>query len=299
MADTGVFQHFVITRYFVRFSERTDDRESQLRAEPDWLDNRLELFKTFCLPSVVAQSDQNFRWYLYFDEGTPAAYLAKVQELVSPYANMELKICRLFTREMLEDDIRAGLRPETKWVLTTRLDNDDAWHRDFVKTLHRQTTFDRREFLNFPVGLIYYNRNIYLYRHLSNAFISLIEPTEGMLTVWCGAHAFLGKIAPIRQLRPFPAFLQVVHGQTRSNKPRGVRIHRVVALEGFEAIPELFDSPRDSDLGILWDGLISAPQWALRDRLVAFARGAARRVVAAGFGGTRVARLLRALTVDH
>ena len=198
---------------------------------------------------------------------------------------------------MLEGSVKAALNDNTKWVLTTRLDNDDGWHRDFVKILHSNVTVGRREFLNYPVGLIYYMDNIYLYRHQSNAFISFMEPSDSFSTVWCGPHPYLSRIAPIRQLSSFPAFLQVVHGQTRSNKPRGVRVHRMLALNGFEAITQLFEGSADeTDFSIVLDNMTSAMKWAARDRAGMIARGAARKIVHSGAGGVRVAKILRALT---
>jgi hypothetical protein len=300
MPDPRFFEHFIITPYFVRFTEKTNDRDAKLRAEPDWLENRLELFKTFCLPSVVAQSDQNFRWHIYFDEDAPAEYLARVKALTDPYPIIEIKKCHLFNRELLETNVRASLKSETKWVLTTRLDNDDGWHRDFAKSLHAQVNFERREFLNFPVGLLYYTNKLYLYRHASNAFISFLEPSDSFLTVWCGPHPYLSKVAPVRQLLPFPAFVQVIHGQTRSNKPRGVRIHRMLAVEGFEAIQAFTADPiSETDLEIVLGNLTSVAWWAARDRAVSFARVVARKIVGTGIGGARVANLLRRLTVDY
>jgi hypothetical protein len=266
----------------------------------EWLSNRLEKFRTYCLPSVVAQSNQNFRWHLYFCDRAPAECISQVRSLIEPYPNIEIKICDLFTKEVIQENVRNALAPETKWVLTTRLDNDDGWHRDFVKRLQGQLEFKRSEFLNFPRGIILYDNKIFLYKHTSNAFISFLEPRDDFLTVWCGTHLNLGKIAPIRQLVESPTFLQVVHDQTRSNKPRGVRVRRLPAIEGFEAIPELFEmSSPESDLGILWENLTAASVWAARDQAIALARGAARTVVSTGLGGTRVADLLRPLTADY
>jgi hypothetical protein len=299
MSSQERYEHFVITRYFVRFFERAEGDNTPLKVDPAWLDSRVQLFKTYCLPSVMAQSDADFRWHIYFDQDFPEAYLAPIRALIRPYPNIEIKMCATFTAETVRKAIADELKPETRWVLTTRLDNDDGWNRDFVKNLHAQLTFDRREFLNFPIGLIYYAGNVYLYRHASNAFISFLEPREDFVTVWCGAHAFLSRVAPVRQLEPFPAFVQVIHERTKSNKPRGVRVHRVLALTGFEAIPALSEAASsDTDAGILWHNLTSASTWAARDRAVELVRSAARRVVRTGIGGAVVAKALRPLTVD-
>jgi hypothetical protein len=299
MSEVDSFEHFVITRYFVRLNEKTNDHDAKLRASSEWLENRLELFKKFCLPSVTAQSIKNFRWLIYLDEDVPVDYMAKMKDLTSMHKNIEIITCRLFNKELIVSSVKSYLDTNTKWVLTTRLDNDDGWHRDFVKILHSQLQFEHREFLNFPVGVIYYADCTYLYRHPSNAFISFLERSDNFLTVWCGPHPYLHRIAPIRQLPTFPAFLQAIHRQTLSNKPRGVRVHRILALNGFEAMTQLFEKPtNEMDLSIVLDNMTSVAKWAARDRAVALARSMARKIVTSGAGGARFAKLVRPLTGD-
>jgi hypothetical protein len=165
------------------------------------------------------------------------------------------------------------LDPTAEWLLTTRLDNDDGWRSDFVETLQNSLSFERREFLNYPVGLIYYSGMIFKFRHKSNAFISLIEPVEGFLTVWCGQHLELDRVAPIRQLPAIPTFLQVVHERTRSNKPRGVRVRRSSSMAGFEAIQ--LPAPiggKERDLDLILFNLTVGAFWALRDVIAACVR---------------------------
>jgi hypothetical protein len=242
-----------------------------------WLDDRFEIFRSVCLPSVVAQTEQDFVWLLYFDVHTPDDYLQRVGELIAGHANIRIVLCDSFDDASRSDAVRAELEPDTRWLLTTRLDNDDGWRRDFVETLHDALEFERREFLNYPVGLIFYADMTFLYRHPSNAFISLIEPVDGFMTVWCGQHLELDRIAPIRQLPAFPAFLQMVHAGTRSNKPRGMRVHRILALAGFEAmnLPGLRRPERDLDIVLF--NVTTVAVWTLRDRLVGLARRLSRR----------------------
>ncbi len=37
-----------------------------------WLEDRVELFERYCLPSVAAQTDRRFSWIIYFDPQSPA-----------------------------------------------------------------------------------------------------------------------------------------------------------------------------------------------------------------------------------
>jgi hypothetical protein len=269
------FQHIVITRYFVRFSESPADVQAVIKGNQSWLESRFEIFKAFCLPSVVGQSVTNFTWLLYFDVHTPQAYLDRVQGLIQDYPNIKIVLCEHFNDESRARAVHAELKTDTRWLLTTRLDNDDGWHRDFVKALQSELRFEKREFLNFPVGILYYSDKTLLYRHSSNAFISLLEPAEGFLTVWCGQHTELDRVAPIRQLPAFPAFMQVVHPGTRSNKPRGMRVHRLLALAGFEAMRGVWASPgedRESDRAIALYNVTLFPLRSLRDSALTLVR---------------------------
>jgi hypothetical protein len=271
------FQHIVITRYFVRFTVDTDVK-AVIASNADWLEKRFELFRTHCLPSVVGQSVKDFVWLIYFDVNIPAAYMDRVRALVAGYDFIRIVLCTDFNDATREEAVRAELKPGVGWLLTTRLDNDDGWRRDFVERLHNQVRLERREFLNFPVGILYYGGKTFLYRHPSNAFISLMEPVDGFLTVWCEQHERLGRIAPIRQLSPAPVFMQVVHDSTYSNKPRGVRVHRLLALPGFEAMNlPCWDTPEIEDWDLTFYNLSTALTWRIRDGVRTLGRRLLRR----------------------
>jgi len=195
MAPANTFQHIVVTRYFVRFSSASTDVGAMLAPDRKWLDDRFEIFRTVCFPSVVAQTEQDFVWLLFFDVNTPGDQLQRVRDLIAGHANIRIVLCESFDETTRAREIRAELAPDTKWLLTTRLDNDDGWRRDFVATLHNALAFERREFLNYPVGIIFYAGMTFLYRHQSNAFISLLEPVDGFMTVWCGQHLELARMA--------------------------------------------------------------------------------------------------------
>lgn len=278
MGKSPQFKHIVITLYFTRHFKDPNDFSKRLGNVNAWLESRLVLFKTVCLPSVLAQSQQSFTWLLYFDDSTPEDYLQRIRELIAGHDNIKLRLGGIFSPEIHAADVRAECGSDAEWVVTSRLDNDDGWHRDFVKNLHGQLRFDQREFLNFPSGIICYRDRTYLYRHSSNAFLSLCEPVDGCSTVVCCNHLFAEEVAPVRQLSGPPAFFQVVHGRNQSNKPRGFRVHRILGLNGFEAMTELFARPTgESDPEILFENLTLAPARMVRDRMVALVRLISRK----------------------
>jgi Putative rhamnosyl transferase len=132
---------------------------------------------------------------------------------------------------------------------------------------------EKTEFLNFPRGIIWYSGKCYLYRHSSNAFLSMVEPAAAPRTVWLGPHEDAARVAPVRQLAQTPAFLQVIHGKNVSNKPRGTRMNARRALIGFEAIEALQGrQARESATGIMLENATSVVLWKLRDWLISMAK---------------------------
>jgi len=268
------FRHFVITPFYVR--RHFKGKSEPAIAPASWLDNRIDLFERYCLPSVIGQSTGDFVWWLYFDESTPPDYIARIEHLIAGHPHIAIKRCTLWETTTLQADIRAALDPSTDWILTTRFDNDDGLHCDFIAILHQQAA-PRRELLNFPHGILLFDDKSYFYSHRSNAFLSFMEPAAEFQTIWNIAHESAGLIAPIRQMPPEPAFLQVVHGGNVSNKPRGKRIARSTAFRGFEAIKCLFDPPVPERSGaIAWDNATSVLVWRARDYLISLAKGLKR-----------------------
>jgi hypothetical protein len=64
--DAGV-DHALLTR----FNLPSKGNESLIRAQENWLRNRVALFERYCLPSVAAQSCRGFVWIIYFDPLSP------------------------------------------------------------------------------------------------------------------------------------------------------------------------------------------------------------------------------------
>lgn len=70
------FEHLIITRFNLNLYAR-DKHDAPTRTER-WLAHRFEVFERYCLPSVAAQTNPNFRWLCLFDAATPAAYRRRI-----------------------------------------------------------------------------------------------------------------------------------------------------------------------------------------------------------------------------
>ncbi|HOF39809.1 MAG TPA: glycosyltransferase [Candidatus Hydrogenedentes bacterium] len=256
------FEHFILTRFNVR--ERPSD--TQLVTDPQWLNHRIILFEQFCFPSVKAQTCANFRWLVFFDEATPDEFKERFQAYHLEFSNFEPIYLTEHNPDTVTQAVRQRLAPDTPFVITTRLDNDDALCRDFIQRVQTEFHHQDAEIINFPFGYIWFKGRLYLYRDSSNPFTTLIEKNGDFSTVLARWHTRLSEIAPIRQAKGKPAWLQVVHGKNRKNRVRGRRILPDAASFSVDFVlaPGVLQ-PSNIRKGLLLDKLILDHYRALRE----------------------------------
>src|SRR6185295_9702800 len=85
-----MFYHFLITRFNLKNKDWDLTKNKEALLDDSWMDERIHLFETYCLPSVVNQSNSNFKWLLFFDETTTEKYRQKINELVKNHPNIIL-----------------------------------------------------------------------------------------------------------------------------------------------------------------------------------------------------------------
>jgi Putative rhamnosyl transferase len=271
------FHHVILTRFNCSNSRSSADREISIRSRPGWLEGRFDLFERFCLPSLHAQSMQDFRWHIYFDRHTPARFLERASNGLAGKTNFFIKLCDIYGSETVQADLPVDLDSSKTWLVTTRLDNDDALHRDFVKRLHEAVRVGVEEAINFPCGVVYAAGRLYRSRQDSNAFISLSESFRTAKTVLCGPHNEMGRSYPVRNLAGGPAWVQVVHGSNVSNAIRGWRFARSQFPDGFESsVSHGVLAGNDSIIALALDNATLGSYRHIRDRMANAWRKAAR-----------------------
>ncbi len=254
--------HCIITR----FNIPTLGREGVIRASRNWLHNRFSYFDRFCFPSVKAQSVQNFRWLIYFDIETPDVYKSRAAAYERQMPNLQLRYGNLedFSLDRIQQDVRDYAGANNRWVITTRLDNDDAIARDFVKMVQAQAAEGTRQVLNITNGYVWWQGRVYRHQHRSNAFASVSESLSDLATVFSVPHMELSGLAPLQQITPDAGWMQVIHGENISNRVRGVRVGARDVRRTFSVADdvELRDLTRSTELA---DRLMLGPLRAMRD----------------------------------
>ncbi|WP_119166859.1 glycosyltransferase [Algihabitans albus] len=258
--------HFILTRFNVLRVKQTQADAPGL----DWLTHRFDLFERFCLPSVLNQNETNFRWLIYFDEKTPDQF----QERVRSYSDR--RILPIFvppggaTLDKVKAHIRSELAEQTPWLLTTRLDNDDAIARDFCSRLRGSVTSLEPQALNFSNGVIYADGRVFRHSDRSNAFISALERTSNFETAWHGFHTEVSKFLPVKQIDSPPMWIQVVHDRNISNIVRGRLLSDAEGLDRFAV--KLAQTKSPSKAALFLDRMMLANYRQLRDRLIRAAK---------------------------
>lgn len=244
MTGKETFQHFIITRFNLSTNEFNESSKGGVSNE--WMDNRIQIFQDYCYNSVLKQKNQNFTWLVFFDINTAEKHLKIIAELANNYSNF----VPIYADGM--DDFLPGIKKEIterlnkEFIITSRLDNDDCLHQDYIDSV--QNTFDAQEFLvvDFINGLtLKINDEIKCGNriHSYNPFISLIESTKNdICTIWSKRHGGWGKIKLIKQINnKKPLWLSVVHNENVLNRYIGFDDVDDSTLAAFNIKPKIME----------------------------------------------------------
>lgn len=215
---TGNASHFVLTRFNVRSFYHT--------AEPtdEWLHTRLDLFREYCLPCLTHQTSSRFTWLVFVDSLSPKWFLKEIQQLGNGIFET-VPIHGHFTSAAVSAEIT--LRTSTAYILTTRVDNDDAVSKDFIETIQACFTGQEFEFLNLVNGAQYATGKAYLRPYTKNPFLTLVEKitADPPSTVFIEHHYRVNEKGPVRNVRTaHPMWLQIIHGGNILNEVVGLRV---------------------------------------------------------------------------
>jgi hypothetical protein len=228
--------------------------ESLVRAKEGWLQDRIELFERYCVPSVRAQTTQDFDWIVYLDPESPSWLRDRIAPLARDGILMPVFRESVTTSELVSD-IRGVVTEQREVLLTTNLDNDDGLSADFVARLQAVTTTEPRVAIYVTNGLVRSPQGLFLYRYPRNAFTSVRETWDTPVTSWSEWHTMLGEQMPVVELGGEPGWLQVIHGTNVSNRVRGRLVSPAPYRRAFGArldgvpVPTAADRARDLLVG--------------------------------------------------
>jgi hypothetical protein len=191
---------------------------------------RYQLFRA-TRESVLSQ-DGDFQWVLSFDERTPESHMSKI-----------LSDERMIGTTLTVWDYFKEYEPDTEWIITQRMDNDDILLPGAVTAIQKE----------FKPALMVIDIEYYQYdlisgnrytsgnvnkgeRHrlgCTSPFLSLVEPTDYIKTCYSRPHNKLmggypfedGTLGPIGGMKiRTPFALMVVHSENLGNKITGFKV---------------------------------------------------------------------------
>lgn len=243
------YKHFLLTRFNVPFIRKEN---IDFLFEKQYLDNRFDIFKKCCFSSIKQQTNQDFIWLVFFDSRTPDAYKEINKSLNQEYNNYcpvyidienlpnennfydnealkatskknidDLTYCEKIQKISLAAEfsriINSFCGEEDDWIVTTRIDNDDAFHKymmkDVIKNIPDSIDEDKL-LLSFDNGVQYVD-NTYILRtfhYPNNHFTSLVEKrTPHLFTVLYWDHFFVEKYIKVKHISANPLWMEICH----------------------------------------------------------------------------------------
>ena len=249
-----IFEHFIITRFNLPIYNRTK-AGSVSSIDIEYLRQRFDIFERYCMPSIQQQSCQNFKWLVLFDENTPLEFKNRVLYLhnkyeklipcflnLADYGSPDPDYVKLYndyiaklsvgdfeditdnikeynrvivTPSFVRDCIVRNLEGKPEYILTSRIDNDDAFHKDFIKIVQtearKQSRFVLLDYIHgYRINLS--SHTVCKYCYPSGHFTSLLEPNGKVFyTAMYWVHNVVDKCLPVLHLEREPLYIELVH----------------------------------------------------------------------------------------
>lgn len=237
MPARPAFQHFILTRFNLRRAGWTSTRDKQQMLTDQWMQNRLGLFENYCYASLRGQTELNFQWLVFFDSSTASGFRDKISQLHQNFANF----IPFYIDGMpqfwptIKRELQA--RRQAPHIITTRLDNDDCLHQDFVAHIQAQFCQQDFELIDLVDGYtlqIEPQIRLGLREQTNNPFQSLIERSEQAQSIWQRErHGQWSKQNEVRYVRNKRLWMSVIHGNNKANDFAGFGSVDTSVLEGF------------------------------------------------------------------
>ena len=227
---------YILTRFNLRLWQT--DKNNHNTQTDEWLEQRLLLFEQFTLPSVLNQTDKDFKWIVLFSSNTPIKYKSRIDEIrsrcpqfkaIGVAPEQSANFGQIF-KEVIENDLdgkKEGI------VSTTYLDNDDALSVHYMEMIQNIISANYNKIvaqptiINFRFGCQYFTEHKIASRasFKRNHFITMAEPLGNncIKTVFgYGSHYYIDKHNDIRQIveEKTDMWLEVIHDKNVINDVR-------------------------------------------------------------------------------
>lgn len=151
---------------------------------------------------------------------------------IPDYAHIEedkkREIQHIVTPIFIRDCIKSISSSVPDYYITTRIDNDDSFHKDIVSEVQRRVKESpRRVVLDFPNTYKYiaYEKVMYMYTLRNNHFLSIVESSNDTFQsaiYW--NHLYIDKFVSTEHVYTRPMQIEVIHGNNVVNDFRELSV---------------------------------------------------------------------------
>ena len=221
----ATFSHYIVTRFNIKSEGWVKDKNGNAVNNLKWLKQRYDLFESFCLPSMIAQSEKNYQWLVFFDKETPVEFRRKNEKISERLKEFKAFYVNGFFD--FENSLRAYIveDSDSEYILTTRFDNDDCFHEDAIKVIQMSFAPKHKMVIELANGLtmeIGNETKLATREHLfSGPFITLIEQMYDAaepLTIYDREHTDWANKAEFLIINDNYYWLQTIHDANITNR---------------------------------------------------------------------------------
>lgn len=254
-------KHLILTRFNLRIWN--EDKHNRPTLTEKWLRERVALFENYCLPSLKAQTCQDFRWIILFGTDSPEWLLGKIDEWCDVFPQIRPVSVQPASqgvfRRVFREVAASEAEPQGGRMLTTYLDNDDALRCDFVEDVQRRASeLPDGTFLCYRYGVQYFTDMKLAtcvpcrYNHFPSYVEDYGSPDEVQTFFRLVSHAQMkvlpGSCVVHVENRDKPMWMEVVHETNKYNDVHMALRTRLMtaypALRAAFGLPHLELSPR-------------------------------------------------------
>ncbi|WP_299114715.1 glycosyltransferase [uncultured Winogradskyella sp.] len=234
------FSHYIVTRFNIKSEGWVNDKNGKKVNDLAWLKKRYDLFKTFCLPSMQAQTEKEYSWLVFFDVNTPEEFKKKNEGISEQLP----QFIPLYVNDFLdfENTLREFVfeKSHTEYIMTSRFDNDDSFHEDAINAIQKAFVKKDLTIIELSKGLtmliedetkLAKRENVF-----SGPFITLIEKksdVKSLKTVYDCEHTSWGDLADFIAIDSNFYWLQTIHDANISNRLYQDLTYSKKLLKGF------------------------------------------------------------------
>lgn len=216
-----MFQHFVITRFNLRDPALEKANGNKPLLDDKWMADRLELFENYCFSSLKKQSETNFTWLVFFDISTPDIFRAIIDKYATEFSNFTPIYIDGMNAYLPSIKSEIAKRLDQPYLITSRLDNDDCLHQDYMKEVQAQFAEQSFMAIDFVDGYTLQIEPIVRFAkrsHVHNPFISLIEKSDDFVTVWSRKrHGHWSKVKHVLPIQHKRMWMSIIHFENKTN----------------------------------------------------------------------------------